>query len=428
MEKGKVEVPEAELEAFRKFQAEQAEAARKEKEKAEMSDIQVLRDKQDAMQMMLETALKYNEAVANNRNISKFAVDNIKDDKETRAKKWDILMRACLANDLPKYNEVAKELSAVTRGFVTTNSSAQYNVPSDVRTDLLYTTENFGILGRDTMNYTTQSNSVQLPFLNTSISVGFVAQASAPTSQSGAPTPVTLSIAAMKAILGTFSEETLDDAPSLYNSWVQILGNAIMQKRDDTLFNGDGTAAYGSFKGIFHEVAATGGITEKSITGGALSTLTIDDLRSIISAAPTSARAGAKFYFHRTFEPFLYGMKDFNNRPIFIEGNVANPATLLGYPVELSEVCPDVSGAVGSGTKFLAFGNLKNSCHFVDRQQMTMKIGSEGTVDGEAMFAEGKSALRVIERWALKVYTMPQPFLGASNNVRRLGLVTLATA
>ena len=59
---------------------------------------------------------------------------------------------------------------------------------------------------------------------------------------------------------------------------------------------------------------------------------------------------------------------------------------------------------------------------------MTMKIGSEGTVDGEAMFAEGKSALRVIERWALKVYTMPQPFLGASNNVRRLGLVTLATA
>lgn len=428
MEKEKVEVPEAELEAFRKFQAEQAEISRKEKEKAEMSDIQVLRDKQDAMQMMLETALKYNEAVANNRNISKFAVDNIKDDKETRAKKWDVLMRACLANDLPKYNEVAKELSAVTRGFVTTNSSAQYNVPSDVRTDLLYTTENFGILGRDTMNYTTQSNSVQLPFLNTSITVGFVAQGSAPTSQSGTATPATLSIAAMKAILGTFSEETLDDAPSLYNSWVQILGNAIMQKRDDTLFNGDGTAAYGSFKGIFQEVAATGGITEKSITGGALSTLTIDDLRNIISAVPTSARAGAKFYFHRTFEPFLYGMKDLNNRPIFIEGNVANPATLLGYPVELSEVCPDVSGAVGSGTKFLAFGNLKNSCHFVDRQQMTMKIGSEGTVDGEAMFAEGKSALRVIERWALKVYTMPQPFLGATNNVRRLGLVTLATA
>lgn len=427
MEKEKVEVPESDLEAFRKFQADQAETARKEKEKAEMSDIQTLRDKQDAMQMMLETALKYNEAVANNRNISKFAIDNIKDDKETRAKKWDILMRACLANDLPKYNEVAKELSAVTRGFVTTNSSAQYNVPSDVRTDLLYTTENFGILGRDTMNYTTQSNSVQLPFLNTSISVGFVAQASAPTSQSGTATPATLSIAAMKAILGTFSEETLDDAPSLYNSWVQILGNAIMQKRDDTLFNGDGSASYGLFKGIFKEVAATGGITEKSITGGALSTLTIDDLRSIISAVPTSARAGAKFYFHRTFEPFLYGMKDLNNRPIFIEGNVANPATLLGYPVELSEVCPDVSGVVGGGTKFLAFGNLKNSCHFVDRQQMTMKIGYEGTVDGEAMFAEGKSALRVIERWALKVYTMPQPFLGASNNVRRLGLVTLAT-
>lgn len=428
MEDKKVEVPEADLDAFRKFQAEQAEAARKEKEKNELSDIQVLRDKQDAMQMMLEKALKYNELVASNRSISKLAIDNVKDEKETRAKKWDVLMRAFLAGDLPKYNEVAKELSSVTRGFVTTNSTAQYNVPSDVRTDLLYTTETFGILGRDTMNYTTQSNSVQLPFLNTSLSVGFVAQAAAPISQSGTATQVTLSIAAMKAILGTFSEETLDDAPSLYNSWVQILGKGIMQKRDDTLFNGDGTASYGLFRGIFQEVAATGGITEKSIAGGALSTITIDDLRGIIAAVPVSARAGAKFYFHRTFEPFLYGMKDLNNRPIFIEGNTANPSTLLGYPVELSEVCPDVSGAVGLGTKFLAFGNLKNSCHFVDRQQMTMKIGYEGTVDGEAMFAEGKSALRVMERWALKVYTMPQPFLGAASNVRRLGLVTLATA
>jgi len=326
METEKKEISGEELAAFQRFQAEQAAIAEKEKNNSIDTSIQQLRDRQDALQMIFEKSLKFNEEVARNYEIKKLAVDS-KDNARERAQKWDVLMRAMLKGDLPKYNEVAKELSNTARGFVTTDSSAQYNVPSDVRTDLVYLTEKFGILGRDTMNYTTQSNSVKLPFLNTSISVGFVAQAAAPAPTSGTAAQASLDVAGLKAILGPFSEETLADAPSLYNAWVNILGNGIMQYRDMTLFNGDGTSTYGSFKGIFQEVAATGGITEKSIAGGGLSTITVDDLRAVIAAVPTSLRAGAKFYFHRSFEPFLYGMKDLNNRPIFVEGNQANPTT-----------------------------------------------------------------------------------------------------
>ena len=112
---------------------------------------------------------------------------------------------------------------------------------------------------------------------------------------------------------------------------------------------------------------------------GSFADITYDYLVNVVYSVPMKYKKGKKprWYMHQDIQKYIELLKDSNGQPIFYPsrnfGSEQIAGSLLGYPVELTDVMPnDTDDAVS--TKFLIFGDL-NFFAFGDRRGINMEMG-----------------------------------------------------
>lgn len=280
-----------------------------------------------------------------------------------------------------------------------TNADGLLAIPPVVNTDIFSAMQDYGaeLADADTIPVTT--NKYKFTPLLTTITFAETAELAAATHSQ-----ITIEQKEIDVIkftgLTSFSDEILADTnPNFYQTIISCFSQAAARNRVNVMF-------YGStnYDGIFDSTAAATGKTEVTLDGTTVASMKYSNLTSCPSSLPSKMLAGAKFYMHRTtYWDIIRNMTDDNNKPLFEAANAALNPTLLGFPVVFSEVITQQS-SVAANTGFIAFGNLKNSAHFADRQQMDFLLSQHATVNSVNAFTQGAVGVRLSDRFGFLCY------------------------
>lgn len=176
-----------------------------------------------------------------------------------------------------------------------------------------------------------------------------------------------------------------------------VVGKIMQAKgigEDQQFFNGTGSP----FTGVFQATYAAG--NKQTIATKDPAAITFQDLLQATVKVDQNYIQGASWFMQRSIVPYVWGLVDSNNRPIFQPANGSMPATLLGFPVVLVENAPTYTAVNGVATKaFILFGNLNNTS-IGDVMGMQIKWLSEATIDGTNLAQYDLVGVRAIARAA----------------------------
>ena len=164
------------------------------------------------------------------------------------------------------------------------------------------------------------------------------------------------------------TQRLLDDAALNLELWLSTeIGEEFNKQEGIAFLSGNGTnKPFGLLSYV------TGGAAAGRHPGGNLSvdqtagsgTLVGDDLVTFSYQLPAPYRQGATWLMNSTTAAAITKLKDSQGAYIWREGlMVGEPATLLGYPVEIDEGMP----AIGASAMPIAFGNFKAGYLINDR-------------------------------------------------------------
>lgn len=234
-----------------------------------------------------------------------------------------------------------------------TGAAGGYLVPTEERMELLAYIREASVAMRDCTHVAMATDVMTLPRELTKVSVSYTDEGSEATETTPTFDQVTLTAKRLDAYT-IVSNELIQDT-KLPGGIVGVLMSqfveAVGQKIDSTVFVAAGTPVSGVFRSAGYSQVFAPGSTN-------FSALLEADLRAIISKIPSSRLGNAKWYVHRSpLWTVVYGLKDSQNRPLFIPAlNQGAPDLLYGFPVEKPETAPATSAA---GTGFIVFGDLR---------------------------------------------------------------------
>lgn len=164
------------------------------------------------------------------------------------------------------------------------------------------------------------------------------------------------------------TQRLLDDSELDLETWLSTeLGDEFTKQEGIAFISGNGTLKP---RGLLTYV--TGGASDGTHPGGnltvvntaAIGTITLDDLIGFAYSLSAPYRQGASWLMASTTAAYLAKLKDGEGNYLWRESTVAGqPATLLGYPVEIDEAMP----AVGNDALPIAFGNFTQGYVINDR-------------------------------------------------------------
>lgn len=280
-------------------------------------------------------------------------------------------------------------------------SAGGYLIPEELRSEILRVAENQYGLARREMRYlpfTGPGNDRKIPALATSVSVSWTDEAGE--KQSTAPTfdIVTQTLKKLAAIV-PMTEEIIEDSTINLTALVaELFAEAVAKEEDEQFFNGDGS--------VWTGILNNGDVNVVNIESADPADVTADDLLALVDATPSGALNGSKFYMHRSVYSVLRRLREGaqgDGAYLIQNPTGSEPATIWGYPIELSEAFPLVS-ETGEDQPFVLFGNLKKAAIFGDKQQLRVKMLDQATVNNVAnngsinLAQQDMIAVRIVER------------------------------
>ena len=197
----------------------------------------------------------------------------------------------------------------------------------------------------------------------------------------------------MAALIPASSELVEDSSIAIANLLATITAEAFALEEDRVGLAGDVSGASDPFDGILYD----SGVTSLAMASGdtLFTNLDADDMLDLSGQVTTAGTVGAGFLMHRTIFDIVRKLKDTQDNYIFNPPNGITPATIWGYPYQLSDVMPAV-GDTAVDTPFIIFGNLK---HLYLGDRKSMSVASSQHVG----FANDQIYYRFIERIAVKI-------------------------
>ena len=307
-----------------------------------------------------------------------------KGDGETRN-----FMKALFAGD----RQAIKDISGVD------DASGGYLIPTELLSEVLRIAQKQYGLARKDMRYlpfTGPGNERRIPALGSSVSVAWTDEGAKKTSTSPTFGIVTQTLKKLAAIV-PMTEEILEDSTiDLTGLIAQLFAEAVAKEEDVQFFNGTGSPWTGIMNNGFVNVVNTLTTDPKDVTA--------DDLLAMVDETPTGALSGSKFYMHRSVFSVIRTLKASTAGTYLVQSPTDGaPATIWGYPVELSDALPTVKDT-GNDQPFVMFGNLSVAAIFGDKQQLRVKMLDQATVrnsDDDAdlnLAQQDMVAIRIVER------------------------------
>lgn len=187
------------------------------------------------------------------------------------------------------------------------------------------------------------------------------------------------------------SRELMEGAvPNISTYIMNLIAKSFGAAEDTQFFAGSGSPLYGLFY-ISNTFA-----NAHAITGVNVNTLAHADLMACINGVDQALLEGAVWMYHRSIDVYIRGLKDKNDRPLFIDGYAGRPDTLLGYPVQMIEKATSATTANATvSTPFIALGNPKAQL-FGETNNMVIDVTKSGYIASTEIFTVDDIAIRVI--------------------------------
>lgn len=292
----------------------------------------------------------------------------------------------------------------------TTSTLGGYLVPEEFEKDVVRYMNEYSEIRQNSTVLSMASDVKRLNSLTGEPTVYIVGEASQITASDLTFGEPVLTAKKYGAIVDWSSELEEDSEAPLLALVQERIALGLAQKEEDEFVNGVTSGSEGLLV-----VSGVTGITLNS--GSTFSNLTWDDLAdmqaSLYAISKNEAQTG-KFYMSMTAYNILRQTKavgDGNYFQMPSAPSAETPAYAWGRQIV---VCQSFPTTTATGTKFVAFGDLKKHSFIGDRRGITVTLGTEGTVGSNNLFEKDMVALRVTKRTA---YTCALPS----------GIVTLAT-
>lgn len=230
--------------------------------------------------------------------------------------------------------------------------------------------------------------------------------------QDGTPSDMTFLplLLVAKKVMGitVLSTELNEDAVvSVGDLVVGSMARAFARREDRDGFLGDGTSAYGGFRGIIPLLtAATAGLeTAASGTHTNWAGITLANFDNMVAKIPDVVQElDLKWYCTRAF---FYGVMV---RLLHAAGGNTQqdlaggpPKGLNGYPVEFVGVMPKTAA---SAQVVCMLGDLKQAADFGDRRGRTLRFATEGVVGSVNLLTADGIGVVATERYAITVHSV----------------------
>jgi HK97 family phage major capsid protein len=282
----------------------------------------------------------------------------------------------------------------------TSDGAGAYLIPEELRSEILRIAQNqYGLARRDMryLPFSGPGNERKIPALATSVSVSWTGEGQAKRSTQPTFDVVTQTLKKLAAIV-PMTEEIIEDSTINLTALVaELFAEAVAKEEDLQFFAGTGAPWTGILNNGLVNVVNTATDDPADITA--------DDLLALVDATPTSVIDGAKFYMNRTVYSKIRTLREGVGTGTYIvqPPTAGGPASMWGYPVELSDAFTPVS-TTGQDVPFVLFGNLKKTAIFGDKQQLRVKMLDQATVNNTTnngtlnLAQQDMIALRIVER------------------------------
>tara|TARA_S200002703_G_scaffold157676_1_gene166207 strand:+ start:2295 stop:3782 length:1488 start_codon:yes stop_codon:yes gene_type:complete len=308
-------------------------------------------------------------------------IETASGDAELEAYKFGRWAAACMGHK--KSQDWCSNRGIETKAHLeSVNSQGGFLVPDQFADTLISLRESYGVIRRNAKIEPMTSDTKRIPKRSATLSASFVGEATAGTETTQTFQQVNL-VAKKLMVITTISNELNED--SLINLGDSVAGEiayAFALKEDECAFLGDGTSTYGGIVGIssaINAVSSNAGIYTCPANKDEPGDIVLSDFQKLTAKLPQYADTpNAKFYMHKSIYDFVVTALAYA-----AGGNGANDilnykagATLMGYPVEFTQVMPSSTTADGDATNPLnfpvLFGDLGLATCFGDRRSNTV--------------------------------------------------------
>jgi HK97 family phage major capsid protein len=273
----------------------------------------------------------------------------------------------------PQVEQELERLTGVKTHYAANNRDGGYLVPTQVSYVIIDLLEKFGDYTKLGQRVTMTSDLVEYPNLLSRFTGYWIGEGQAPTESQMTMGQIELHAKDLGAY-AQFSQKLLNDsAVNIAQLAVQLFADALAEKIDDAVVNGDGTNGYGGFTGLLPALKAVDGTISnikglKVATGNAWSEITLDDLRGVKALLRGDFRSGARWFMSQQFYDTVVEPK------ILAAGgttpdNIQNGAALklLGYPIEIIKKMPTTEA---NSQVCCLFGDLNRAAYFGSKENL----------------------------------------------------------
>lgn len=304
---------------------------------------------------------------------------NVKLNGDTDAQEAELKAKECISKMFKNYAkgksafENYMQKDAPTYMNETTDAEGAYLVPTEFAKEVFRVAGNFGLVRKysriipmatDTKNISSLVNDVVCYWTDEGVSA-----------TESKPTIGQVALIAYKATaLISATRELIDDNMTNQEIWTlmsELIAEKIAEFEDTNVL-----MTSTKFTALMAD--STVNIITMANTKDSFADITYDNLVDTMRAVPTKYKTGTpRRFFSQDILKYIEKIKDNQGQPIFYLtrslGAEQLSGSLLGYPIELTEVLPTDTGD-GALTKFILFGDLKFRA-FGDRKSLTFDMG-----------------------------------------------------
>lgn len=266
------------------------------------------------------------------------------------------------------------------------NTAGGFVVPTEMEDAIIDLRETYGVARQECRVHVMTSDHTTIPRRTGGVTAYFIGETTAITESDKSWDQVELTAKKLGALTRMSTDLAEDSVINIADDLAGEMAYAFAVKEDQCLFDGDGTSTYGGMVGLRPKMidgSHVGSYVEAASPGDNWSEVDDSDLTNVEAALPLYADPEAKWYCSKTAKVAVF------NRLIKAAGGVTGKEMAEGlgnlydgYPITMSAAMPtDDASAALDAVIMLIFGNVKMSTTLGSRRGITIKISDQRYIE-----------------------------------------------
>lgn len=277
-----------------------------------------------------------------------------------------------------------------------TDATAGYTVPEEYSNEIIKLETQESIIRKLARIFPMGSDTRNIPRQLTNVSVSWTGEGTAVSETNPTFDRLVQTAKKVAALVKMTDELLMDNSVDLDKFIMQLVAEAMGREEDRVAFAGN-TGSGDPFMGILYAT----GVNAPAMAG---STLAYEDVVDLVMSLNAKYRVGATLVTSTNGLKAIMKLADSQNHPLWVPPTASTPATIYGYPYEISDEIPVNLGG-GTDETAILFGNFKKHFFVSDRGGYEVKVSDSASdiTNSQSAFLEDELWYRFKRRVSLDV-------------------------